>query len=87
MARFTCRSPLLALALGIFVGATLFACDKPFDYECTGTWADGPMEIKRKVYSYPQMKDEFAATAKCKKEMLDETPRKASSAKCECVGK
>ena len=87
MASVTRHSLSLVLAVGMVVGTAMFACDKPFDYTCTATWADGPMEIKRKVYTYPQMKDEFAATARCKKEMLDETPRKASSAKCACVGK
>ena len=82
------RCALLSLvACGAFVCGTLAGCDRTWDFECTGTWADGPMEIKHKVYTYPKMADENAATAKCKKEMLTETPRKASAAKCECVGK
>jgi hypothetical protein len=81
------RTLLMMAALSAGVGGALSACDRSWDFECTGTWADGPMEIKRKVYTYPKMTDENAATQRCKKEMLDETPRKASSAKCECVGK
>lgn len=83
------RARLLGLNLAIVfgLGAGTAACDKAWDFECTGTWADGPMEIKRKVYTYQQMTDENAATQRCKKEMLKETPKKASSAKCECVGK
>ena len=77
---------MLTFVFGMGASAALTACDQAWDFTCTGTWADGPMEIKRKVYKYPQMTDENAATVRCKKEMLEETPKKATSAKCECVG-
>ena len=40
----------------------------------------------RKVFTYPQMEDENAATARCKEAMLEARPRGADTAVCECKG-
>ncbi|PRQ00560.1 hypothetical protein [Enhygromyxa salina] len=61
-------------------------CDRKWDFECTAAWSEDGVEVWQKVYSYPQMQDEHAATAQCKQEMLEAKPKRANSAVCHCVG-
>ena len=81
MARLLSTAGLL---LGFGLG--LLACDRKWDFECTAVWTDDGKEVWRKVFSYPQMEDENAATARCKEEMLEARPRGADAAVCECKG-
>jgi hypothetical protein len=78
----------LLASIGLFLGLGLglFACDRKWDFECTAVWNDDGKEVWRKVFTYPQMADENAATARCKDEMLEARPRGANSALCECKG-
>jgi hypothetical protein len=64
------------------------ACDRDrkWDFECTAAWSQGGVEVSRKVYTYPQMADEHAATKRCKDEMLESKPKRANSAVCHCIG-
>ena len=72
--------------LGVCLLVSL-ACDRKWDFECTAAWNKGSVEVWRKVYVYPEMPDEHAATARCKEEMLEARPKRANSAVCKCVGK
>lgn len=72
------------LLLGFGLG--LLACDRKWDFECTAVWTDSGKEVWRKVFTYPQMEDENAATARCKEAMLEARPRGADTAVCECKG-
>lgn len=74
----------LGLLLGFGLG--LVACDRKWDFECTAAWTDDGKEVWRKTFTYPQMEDENAATARCKEEMLEARPRGADTAVCECKG-
>jgi hypothetical protein len=74
----------VGLLLGFGLG--LAACDRKWDFECTAVWTDDGKEVWRKVFTYPQMEDENAATARCKEEMLEARPRGANAAVCECKG-
>jgi hypothetical protein len=78
----------LLASIGLFLGfgLGLFACDRKWDFECTAVWNNNGKEVWRKVFTYPQMADENAATARCKEEMLEARPRGADSALCECKG-
>lgn len=73
----------LALCAGLFIGA----CDRKWDFECTAVWTDDGTEVWRKVFTYPEMEHETAATARCKEEMLEARPKGANAATCKCVGK
>jgi hypothetical protein len=77
---------LAALGLLLGFGLGLLACDRKWDFECTAVWNDDGKEVWRKVFTYPQMADENAATARCKEEMLEARPRGADAAVCECKG-
>lgn len=78
------RLASVGLLLGFGLG--LGACDRKWDFECTAVWNDDGKEVWRKVFTYPQMEDENAATARCKEEMLEARPRGANAAVCECKG-
>jgi hypothetical protein len=82
------RRPLTSIALGLCLGGLTasVACDRKWDFECTAIWTDDGKEVWRKVYNYPQMDSETAATARCKEEMLEARPRGANYAECKCVG-
>lgn len=75
---------LLALTLGLGLGSS--ACDRKWDFDCDAAWTDNGKEVWRKQFHYPQMDTEQAATAQCKKEMLEARPRGANQAVCECKG-
>lgn len=78
---------VLILALGLLGGlASTLACDRKWDFECTAAWTDGGVEVWREVFTYPQMENEQAATARCKEEMLEARPKGANAATCKCVG-
>jgi hypothetical protein len=62
------------------------ACDRKWDFECTATWTNDGVEVWRKVYVYPEMADEHAATARCKEAMLEAKPKRANAAVCQCTG-
>jgi hypothetical protein len=79
------RSTILALGLLCALVSSL-ACDRKWDFECTAVWTDDGAEVWRKVFTYPQMEDENAATARCKEEMLEARPKGANAATCKCVG-
>ncbi len=76
--------PVLALLLGLGLG--LGACDRKWDFACSAVWTDNGKEVWRKDFTYPQMTDEKAATARCKEDMLEARPRGADAAVCECKG-
>ena len=44
-------------------------------------------ELSTKIYTYKDAEDERHATERCKKDMMDDKPRRAKSAKCVCQGK
>jgi hypothetical protein len=77
---------LVSFALLLGFGLGLFACDRKWDFECTAVWTNNGKEVWRKVFTYPQMEHENAATARCKEEMLEARPRGADAAVCECKG-
>ena len=77
---------LASVGLLLGFGLGLAACDRKWDFECTAVWNDDGKEVWRKVFTYPQMEDENAATARCKEEMLEARPRGADAAVCECKG-
>jgi hypothetical protein len=81
----TRRPALLVAALVCGLAASL-ACDRKWDFECTAVWNDDGVEVWRKVFTYPEMADENAATARCKEEMLEARPKRANAATCHCVG-
>lgn len=82
------RRALLALAalLGGLSGLALTACDKTWDFECKAEWTDDGEKVWDKTYTYAQMADENAATARCKEEMLEARPKGANAAVCKCTG-
>ncbi|WP_146155630.1 hypothetical protein [Enhygromyxa salina] len=81
------RLQITILAAGLLGGLLMSAaCDRKWDFECTATWSEDGVEVWRKVYTYPEMDTEQAATARCKEEMLAARPKRANSAICKCVG-
>lgn len=84
MPRQSAKFLVLALCLGVLAASV--ACDKKWDFECTAVWTDNGTEVWRKVFTYPTMDNENAATARCKEEMLEARPRGANQATCKCVG-
>jgi hypothetical protein len=80
------RRPTI-LAAGFACGLALnLGCDRKWDFECTAVWADDGKEVWRKVFTYAELPDESAATARCKEEMLEARPKGANAATCHCVG-
>ena len=78
------RSSLLGV-LGVLVA--LAGCERKWDFECTAVWTKRTgEEVSREVYNYPQMDSEYAATARCKEEMLESRPKGGKEATCKCVG-
>ena len=78
------RSSLLGV-LGVLVA--LAGCERKWDFECTAVWTKRTgEEVSREVYNYPQMDTEYAATARCKEEMLENRPKGGKEATCKCVG-
>ena len=79
---------IVVLAAALLGSAIVgLGCDRKWDFECTAVWTDDGEEVWRKVFTYPQMDSETAATARCKEEMLDARPKGANAATCKCVGK
>ncbi|MCA9699834.1 MAG: hypothetical protein KC431_20080 [Myxococcales bacterium] len=80
------RATVLGVSLSLGLLASL-ACDRKWDFECTSVWEGRTgNELARKVYSYPQMADEQAATARCEEDMLKDRPKGGKAATCHCVG-
>ena len=81
------RSLALASTFVSAAGFGALACDRTWDFDCTAIWAEGPRQISKTVYTYEALATEQDATARCKKEMLENKPRDADAATCRCVGK
>lgn len=77
---------LSVFGLGATLGTTLGGCDDSWDFECTAIWGVDNIELSKKIYKYPALRSEQDATARCKKEMMENKPRDANSATCKCVG-
>ncbi len=76
-------SSLGLLGLGLLAAT---ACDKKWDFECKAEWHQGDVKVWHDTFTYPEMVDEKAATARCREDMLEARPKRANSAICKCVG-
>ena len=77
------RAVVIAFLLSACAG---LACDRKWDFECTAIWRVDNIELSRKTYSYEQMSDEKAASARCKEDAFQSKPKKANGMTCECKG-
>ena len=79
---------LLVGSLFVLSTLALNACDKKqWEFDCTAVWSRGDKELSTKIYTYKDAEDERHATERCKKDMMDDKPKRAKSAKCVCQGK